>query len=62
MRQLEALHRLFKANGTRERDLELLAELELVMKDASICGLGQTAASAIMSGIQKLTNLRVAAS
>jgi NADH-quinone oxidoreductase subunit F len=34
--------------------LALLAELEQVMKDASICGLGHTAASAISSAIQRL--------
>jgi NADH-quinone oxidoreductase subunit F len=52
VRQEEALHRLFKAGGSRDQELLLLAELELVMKDASICGLGQTAASAVMSGIR----------
>jgi NADH-quinone oxidoreductase subunit F len=54
VRQEEALHRLISANGAREKELALLAELELVMKDASICGLGQTAASAIMSAIHRL--------
>jgi len=54
VRQEEALHRLLSANGSREKELALLAELELVMKDASICGLGQTAASAIMSAIDRL--------
>ena len=54
VRQEEALHRLIGANGNREMELALLAELELVMKDASICGLGQTAASAIMSAIHRL--------
>jgi NADH-quinone oxidoreductase subunit F len=54
VRQEEALRRLIAANGTGEKELTLLAELELVMKDASICGLGQTAASAIMSAIHRL--------
>ena len=30
---------------------ELLAELSLVMKDASICGLGQTAPAALQSAL-----------
>jgi NADH-quinone oxidoreductase subunit F len=54
VRQEEALHRLLSANGSAEKELALLAELEQVMKDASICGLGQTAASAIMSAIHRL--------
>ena len=35
-------------------DLALLADLDAVMTDASICGLGQTAASAIRSALVKL--------
>jgi len=50
VRQEEALHRLAsgKANGN---ELEVLADLAQVMRDASICGLGQTAASAIGSAL-----------
>jgi NADH-quinone oxidoreductase subunit F len=54
VRQEEALHRLIAAGGSGEEEIALLAELEQVMKDASICGLGQTAASAIMSAIHQL--------
>ncbi len=54
VRQEEALHRLIDANGSKDQELALLAELELVMKDASICGLGQTAASAISSAVNRL--------
>jgi NADH-quinone oxidoreductase subunit F len=56
VRQQEALTRLIAANGSpdQEREIALLAELEQVMKDASICGLGQTAASAISSAIHRL--------
>jgi NADH-quinone oxidoreductase subunit F len=56
VRQEEALLRLIAADGSpdREREIALLAELEQVMKDASICGLGQTAASAISSAIRRL--------
>jgi NADH-quinone oxidoreductase subunit F len=53
VRQEEALHRL--AAGSENGDeLETLAELAQVMRDASICGLGQTAANAIASAIENL--------
>jgi NADH-quinone oxidoreductase subunit F len=52
VRQQEALHRLI-AHGD-DGEIALLAELEGVMKDASICGLGQTAASAIQSAVHRL--------
>jgi NADH-quinone oxidoreductase subunit F len=57
-RQLEALERLTSptapADGARLADLALLADLHAVMTDASICGLGQTAAVAIRSALVKL--------
>ena len=57
VRQEEALHRLAskRANGN---ELVVLAEVAQVMRDASICGLGQTAASAVQSA---MTNLGVLA-
>ena len=59
VRQEEALQRLIVAhasgvNGSRDAEIGLLSELEGVMKDASICGLGQTAASAIQSAVHRL--------
>jgi NADH-quinone oxidoreductase subunit F len=53
VRQEEALHRLAsgKANGN---ELAVLADLTQVMRDASICGLGQTAADAVDSAIHNL--------
>ena len=53
VRQDELLHRL-RHPGPRERpsqasELVLLKELGQAMRDASICGLGQTASSAIES-------------
>ena len=53
VRQEEALHRLAagKANGN---ELEVLADLTAVMQDASICGLGQTAANAVASAMMNL--------
>jgi NADH-quinone oxidoreductase subunit F len=53
VRQEEALHRL--ANGEANGDeLEVLADLTQVMRDASICGLGQTAANAVASAMMNL--------
>jgi len=53
IRQEEALHRLAagKANGDERA---VLADLAQVMRDASICGLGQTAASAVESAMINL--------
>jgi NADH-quinone oxidoreductase subunit F len=55
VRQEELLARLAagRANGTREDELELLAEIGRAMRDASICGLGQTASSAIESAVRQ---------
>lgn len=53
VRQEEALHRLLAADS-RKDEIELLDELDRAMRDASICGLGQTAGSAISSAIHRL--------
>jgi NADH-quinone oxidoreductase subunit F len=53
VRQEEALHRL--ASGKADGDeVATLAELAQVMRDASICGLGQTAANAVASAMMNL--------
>ena len=52
VRQQEVISRL--SHGVENDDLELLRELGQVMRDASICGLGQTANSAIASAINNL--------
>jgi len=55
VRQEEALHRLVRDGGRdAARELALLAEIGAAMKDASICGLGQTAYSAIESAVNRL--------
>jgi NADH-quinone oxidoreductase subunit F len=56
VRQEEALLRLTSGEplGGVEQELALLADVGQVMRDASICGLGQTAASAIASAIETL--------
>jgi NADH-quinone oxidoreductase subunit F len=55
-RQEESLQRLASnaAHGSNSDEIMLIDEIALVMRDASICGLGQTAAGAIQSAIQKL--------
>ncbi|MGE3275422.1 MAG: NADH-ubiquinone oxidoreductase-F iron-sulfur binding region domain-containing protein [Vicinamibacterales bacterium] len=51
VRQRELLERL-RDGGAEGPDLHLLAELGQAMRDASICGLGQTASSAIESALR----------
>ena len=60
VRQEELLHRLVggKPAGSVEEDLVLLKEIGQVMRDASICGLGQTASSAIESAVDRLEMFR----
>jgi NADH-quinone oxidoreductase subunit F len=52
VRQEEVLERL--ANGVRDGQVELLADIGRAMTDASICGLGQTAHNAIESAVVTL--------
>ena len=57
VRQEEVVSRL--ASGTAaEGDLAVFADVAQVMRDASICGLGQTAPNAIQSAIEKFGILR----
>jgi NADH-quinone oxidoreductase subunit F len=55
VRQEELLARLAAAQprGDRETELRLLGEIGRAMRDASICGLGQTASSAIESAFRQ---------
>jgi NADH-quinone oxidoreductase subunit F len=56
VRQEEALARLVnnRPRGSVEDEYALLDEITASMRDASICGLGQTAADAIESALRKL--------
>jgi NADH-quinone oxidoreductase subunit F len=56
VRQQESLARLLagEPRGGLERELALLGEVGQCMRDASICGLGQTASTAIESAIRRL--------
>jgi NADH-quinone oxidoreductase subunit F len=55
VRQEELLARLAagRPNGSRDTEIQLLREIGQAMRDASICGLGQTASSAIESAIRQ---------
>ncbi|MFD3310420.1 NAD(P)H-dependent oxidoreductase subunit E [Streptomyces sp. NPDC058694] len=55
VRQEEALHRIAERTGVEAApDIALLREVGRAMKDASICGLGQTAWNAVESAIDRL--------
>jgi len=55
VRQQEALERLVarKPLGTAETEVRMLREMGQAMRDASICGLGQTASSALESALNR---------
>jgi NADH-quinone oxidoreductase subunit F len=55
VRQQEALQRLVSAKplGSTAQELTMLREMAQAMRDASICGLGQTASSALESAMQR---------
>ena len=55
IRQEEALQRLVqrKPLGSNEQESTLLKEMAQAMRDASICGLGQTASGAILSAMER---------
>ncbi len=55
VRQEEVLQRLLgERDGGAGRDITLLSDIAQAMRDASICGLGQTAANAIGSAVIQL--------
>ncbi|WP_210582450.1 NADH-ubiquinone oxidoreductase-F iron-sulfur binding region domain-containing protein [Streptomyces sp. GESEQ-4] len=55
VRQEEALHRIAERTGAGTADdIALLREVGRAMRDASICGLGQTAWNAVESAIDRL--------
>jgi NADH-quinone oxidoreductase subunit F len=55
-RQYEILSRL-AAGQSQPGDTERLADVGWTMTDASICGLGQTAASAVLSAMKHWPHL-----
>jgi NADH-quinone oxidoreductase subunit F len=54
VRQEEALHRLTSGRplSSSSDEVALLGDIDRVMRDASICGLGQTAGSAVQSALR----------
>jgi len=54
-RQEETLHRLVNGNplGSTDQEVKMLREMGQAMRDASICGLGQTASSALESALNR---------
>ncbi len=55
MRQEEVLTRMLEGrHGDTDSDVMLLGDIARAMRDASICGLGQTAANAIASAVSQL--------
>ena len=55
MRQAELLQRLVARRplGSVAQEINLLKEMAQAMRDASICGLGQTASSAVLSAMDR---------
>jgi NADH-quinone oxidoreductase subunit F len=55
IRQEETLHRLIDGHplGVVSTEIQLLREMGQAMRDASICGLGQTASSALESALNR---------
>jgi NADH-quinone oxidoreductase subunit F len=59
-RQEEILERMLAAHDADTRaEVMLLSDIAQAMRDASICGLGQTAANAIASGLTQLNVINV---
>ena len=51
VRQSESLVRLAGPNADRDRELTILDELDAVLRDGSVCGLGQAASAAVQSAL-----------
>jgi NADH-quinone oxidoreductase subunit F len=51
VRQEETLLRIGSGTGNLEQELALLSDLDNVLRDASICGLGQAASAAVQSAL-----------
>ena len=59
LRLLEILEKITSGNGTEE-DLDKLSELAHVIKDTSLCGLGQTAPNPVLSTLSNFWDEYVA--
>jgi NADH-quinone oxidoreductase subunit F len=56
-RQLEIIERILRYGGPRADDKKNLQDIGLTMTQTSLCGLGQTAGSAVMSAIDRWPEL-----
>ncbi|CUS03990.2 putative NADH:ubiquinone oxidoreductase [Candidatus Promineifilum breve] len=56
-RQLEIIERILRYGGPRADDKRTLQDIGLAMTQTSLCGLGQTAASAILSAAERWPEL-----
>ncbi len=56
-RQLEIMERILRYGGPRKDDKQALRDIGLAMTQTSLCGLGQTAASAILSAADRWPEL-----
>jgi len=57
-RQMEILERVARGEGT-ERDAAALKDIGFTMTSASLCGLGMTAGTAVLSALQRWPELFV---
>jgi NADH-quinone oxidoreductase subunit F len=51
-RQMEILARIASDGGARPADREMLLDVGFTMTETSLCGLGQTAAAAVVSAVR----------
>ncbi len=56
-RQMEILKHIASNNGAKPDDKEILLDVGFAMTETSLCGLGQTAASAVVSAIERWPEL-----
>ncbi len=56
-RQLEIVERVLRYGGPLPGDVKMLQDIGLAMTQTSLCGLGQTAASAILSAVDRWPEL-----
>ncbi len=56
-RQMEILDRIAHENGGRQSDRQTLLDVGFAMTETSLCGLGQTAATAVVSALERWPEL-----
>jgi len=56
-RQMEIIERILRYGGPLPDDKQMLRDIGLAMTQTSLCGLGQTAASAVLSALERWPEL-----